>query len=105
MTTPRAPATDVGILEGQPESRLSPSFYDFFVDLEQSSVRAGQATFAAGTSIVVPLSPQEISANYLIYVEATENNTFWVTGKQQDQFTINAATSTSATVGWTLVRI
>lgn len=64
----------------------------------------GRATFAAATTFAVTFSIAEADANYSIFIDSPENNTFWVTGKATTGFTINAASATSVTVGWLLIR-
>ena len=104
MTTPRVPTAAAGALEGRPDSRLSPVWYRFLADVERAIPRTGEATFSAGTTVTVSLTPNEASADYKVHIEPSENNTFWISGKALDEFTINAANTSSTTVGWTIVR-
>lgn len=64
----------------------------------------GTATFAAGTTVDVTFDTAEPNANYRVLIEPTENKTFWVSNKATTGFRLNASASSSATLGWVLVR-
>lgn len=65
---------------------------------------SGEAEFSAGTTIAVTLETPLPDTDYNVLVDAPENNTFWATSKTVSGFTLNASSSTSATVGYTIVR-
>lgn len=66
---------------------------------------AGTATFPAATSVTVLFGARaEPDADYRVAISGSENNTFWVTSKTATGFVIVAASSTSATVDWHILR-
>jgi hypothetical protein len=103
---PEPPTANERVLDSS--GKLTIEFYRFFNQLVNVlRVRlsiTGTATFAAGTTIAVVLDNELPNTDYRVAVEATENNTFWITSKATTGFTINAASSSSATVGWVLTR-
>ena len=64
----------------------------------------GTATFAAATTVAVVFETPEISTDYNISLDAAANLTHWVTSKATTGFTINASSSNSNTIGWTMTR-
>lgn len=65
----------------------------------------GTVTFAAATTAAVAFTTAEPSANYNIHIDAPEDRRFWTTSKTTSGFTVNVSASSSATYGWTLVRL
>lgn len=69
-----------------------------------SPVVAGTKAFVASTTAAVTLPWTQQDAAYNVSIDSGADNYFWVTSKTTTGFTINAKTSTSETVGWTVVR-
>lgn len=76
----------------------------WFQALARRSPRFGSATFSAGTSIAVTLVPEEATDTYAVALEPSENNTFWISSKAVGGFTLNAASTSSATVPFVIHR-
>lgn len=72
--------------------------------LQERLAVCGTAEFSASTTKDVTLDVTLPDTNYNVTIDAPENKTFWVTNKATTGFRINASSSSSATVGWTLVR-
>lgn len=83
---------------------MSREWYQKLAELVDRTPITGTVTFAAATTAAVTFETPELSTDYNISVDASENKTFWVTSKTTTGFTLNASASTSAAVGWTLVR-
>jgi hypothetical protein len=80
-------------------------YFDDWLTSNASLNKAGTATFAAGTTITVTLIETEGDANYHILVSGVSNVTLWVTSKTTTTFVINASSSNSDTVSWSMFRI
>ena len=91
--------------EGRMSRIWSQKFFDIIVALRSRVPRTGTKAFAAATSAAVTLSPAEPTANYNVHIDAPEDQRCWVTAKTTSGFTINVSSSSSATFGWTLVRL
>ena len=76
-------------------------WFQFLADRQS---RFGTATFSAGTSVAVTLTPEETTDTYAVSLEPSENNTFWISNKTVSGFTLNAASSTSAAVPFVIHR-
>lgn len=97
----RIPEARVGLVGDKPPTV---PWVRWFQTVARLLPRHGSATFSAGTSIAVSLVPPETSATYLVALEAPEDNTFWVSSKAVDGFTINAGSTSSATVPFVIFR-
>jgi len=80
------------------------SWYRFFRRLLARSPVSGAETFSAGTTVAVTLAIPLPDTEYNVLIDAPENKQFWTTSKTATGFTLNASSSTSATVGYTIVR-
>jgi len=85
---------------------LTPSvpWLRWFQSVADRKPRLGTATFSAGTSIAVTLTPDEATDTYAVTLEPPENNTFWISNKTVSGFTLNAANTTSAAVPFVIHR-
>lgn len=92
------------------EGRLfDPDWYSFFklaLDAIRNRVAiTGTVTFGGGTTAAVTLATPLANANYNVSVDSPENRTVWVTSKTATGFTINLSSASSATYGYTVVRL
>lgn len=65
---------------------------------------SGSATFDAGPTVAVTLNPGLPDDQYNVLLDVPQNTRFWITAKSASGFTLNADTSISATLGYTIVR-
>lgn len=98
------PDTDAGDDRGKLSRVLWRFLSELIAALRNRVPITGTATFAAATTVAVSFTTAEPSAAYHVNIDGGENKTFWVTSKTTTGFTINASASTSATVGWELIR-
>lgn len=74
-------------------------------DPVSDTILTGDATFIGATPRAVTFSTDETSTDYAILVDASVNETFWVTNKTVSGFNLNSSNTTStAVVEWVLVR-
>ena len=100
---PKPPHPTVPMVDA--EGRIKVDWRAFFEEVSRRIPVFGTATFAAATTVAVTLAAAEPDAGYHIaLVDLPENNTFWVTSQTTLGFTINAASVSSATIGWALLR-
>lgn len=104
MTGSKIPSSGVGILQGQARAIVAVPWLRFFQRLSELVPRFGEATFSADTAVAVSLVPAETADTYVVAVQPPENNTFWVSSKTVDGFTLNAASTSSATVPFVIHR-
>ena len=64
----------------------------------------GSGVFSASTTATVSLPTPESDANYFIALGPTSNNSFWVTNKTVNGFTLNCSASVSTAIDWVMVR-
>lgn len=64
----------------------------------------GTATFAAATTCQVTLTKPQPNASYRVALAPEANKTFWVTNKTQIGFTLNASSTSSDVVDWTVTQ-
>jgi parallel beta-helix repeat protein len=64
----------------------------------------GIGTFSASTTATVSFSNAEPDTNYYVALGAPSNNTFWVSNKTVNGFTLNCSASVSVTLDWILIR-
>ena len=85
------------------EPRDSVNWYKYLQDIQARSPIAGTVTMS-GTSATVTLPQALPDTDYVAALEAPENKKFWVTSKTTTGFTVNADASSTATVGYIVVR-
>lgn len=76
----------------------------FFRALLSRSPVSGSAAFDAATTVVVALNPGLPDDQYNVLLDIPTDTRFWVTNKSASGFMLNADTSNSATLGYTIVR-
>ena len=64
----------------------------------------GTGTFAAATTLIVPLTRYQPDTNYRVTLGPQANKTFWVDAKTTSQFRLNASSVSSDTVEWAITR-
>lgn len=99
---PDSPAVD--IKTGRPTREWYVWFFELVAALLNRVGVTGSVTFAASTTAAVTFTTAESSASYQVHFASPEDNYFWATSKTTAGFTANAKNSTSATVGWEIIR-
>lgn len=97
-------STQNPILPNEQAEFKHPLWRRFFRGLLARSSVSGTETFSAGTTVAVTLATPLPDTDYNVLLSTPENKTFWVTSPTTTGFTLNASASTSATVGYTIVR-
>lgn len=94
------------ILEGEPNKVPERIWYRWFRFIDEFvRFQSGTATFVASDSVTVTLQRPIVNKDYIVLIGPTENNAFWYENPNETEFTLRAASSTSATIGWAAVRI
>lgn len=102
LPNPDAPVVD--LVSGRMRQEWYARFSDLVAALLNRIPITGTVTFAAATTAAVTFDTPEADANYKIFYSSGADNYFWTTSPTTTGFTANAKTSTSATVGWQLIR-
>lgn len=76
----------------------------FFRAVLSRSPVSGSAVFDAATTVAVTLNPGLPDEQYNVLLDIPQDTRFWVTNKSASGFTLNADTSISATLGYTIAR-
>jgi hypothetical protein len=104
------PAVDNGAVKYDSTAHIFKGFVDSSVRNFVTSrhgrhrIEAGTVTFSAATTAAVTFAAAEPDTDYRISLGSMANKTFWVSNKTVNGFTINASSSSSDTVEWTIVR-
>lgn len=102
IPNPDAPLVDLRT------GRATQEWYARFSDLVSALLNripiTGSVTFSASTTAAVTFTTPESSASYQVKFDFPEDNYGWATSRTVNGFTANAKTSTSATVGWEIIR-